>query len=451
MLSQLLEQRKIHGIGSINLLARESRDPKFPVIMTAPRLVIPEIPRSLIPILYNNSGIVCVDTSGEAFRAGWVGSSGCGKSSSIHQMIEQLILRQNYNVYIANDSQNETYTWNRQGSDFTGIYSRLNLYGTKFFPAKHRFEVDSIKPAFTCEGEKQSANKIMWQLSFDDIISEPRFWPDILGITTDTVRRGLEIVVKKARKKKNIKFLIEAIEENTLMTEGIKRNILSKITSTYDAGIIGEKKPLDFDCIFHGKVLSLDTSEMVDEDYVGSKMAHIALPIKIIFDTQRMRRVSGKSRRIVVFTDEIDSIYSSTKSWNSAALYEAKIAKRGRINDICPFWASQRYSVVNRNLRNETSYLFVFNIVNREERRTLLKDRNKDPREYEPALENLRKFECIVFGSETGGANQFQLISLKTNKIFPFGYTAKGFALPPLSHHGKIITGQRSEIHGEEN
>ena len=445
MLSQVLEQRKHYQNGSINLLARESRDPRFPVFRTAPQIVVPEIPMSLIPILYNNSGIVCIDSSGEAFRAGWVGSSGCGKSSSVHQMIEQLRLRQDYNVYIANDSQNETYTWNRPGNDFTGIYSRLNLYGTKFFPAKHRFEVDSIKPAFTCEGEKQPANKILWQLSFDDIISEPRFWPDILGITTDTVRRGLEIVVRKARKKKNIKFLIEAIEKSSLMTEGIKRNILSKITSTYEAGIIGEDKPLDFNCLFHGKVLALDTSEMVDEDYIGSKMAHIALPLKIIFDTQRMRRVSGKARRITVFTDEIDAIYSSTKNWNSAAMYEAKHAKRGRLNEICPLWASQRYSVVNRNLRNETSYLFVFNIVNRDERRTLLKDRNKDPRQYEPELENLRKFECIVFGAETGGANPFQLISLKTNNIFPAGYTAKGFALPPLSHHGKIITNQRRE------
>ncbi len=195
-------------------------------------------------------------------------------------------------------------------------------------------------------------------------------------------------------------------------------------------------------------MLALDTSEMVDEDYIGSKMAHIAMPIKFIFDTQRMRRVSGKATRILVFEDEIDSFYSSTKTWNSAAMYTAKIAKRGRINDICPLWASQRYSVVNRNLRNETSYLFVFNIVNREERRTLLKDRNKDPREYEFALENLRKFECIVFGSETGGANQFQLVSLKTNNIFPIGYTAKGFALPPLSHHGKIERREKNDDKG---
>lgn len=438
MLSPLLEQRKRHSIGSINLLARESCDPRFPKVTTTPQIVVPNIPRSLVPILYNNSGIVCMDTSGEAFRAGWVGSSGSGKSASVHQLIEQLRLRKDYNVYIANDSQNETYTWTRSGSDFTGIYSRLNLYGTEFFPARYRFEVESVKPAFTCEGEKQDRSKLMWQLSFDDIISEPRFWPDILGVTTDTVRRGLEVVVRKARKKKEIKYLVEAIQKSTLMTEGIKRNILSKITATYEAGIIGEKRPLDFNCLFHGKVLALDTSEMVDEDYIGSKMAHIAMPIKFIFDTQRMRRVQGKARRIAVFTDEIDSIYSSTKSWNSAAMYEAKIAKRGRINDICPLWASQRYSVVNRNLRNETSYLFVFNIVNREERRTLLKDRNKDPREYETALENLRKFECIVFGSETGGANPFQLVSLKTNNIFPIGYTVKGFALPPLSHHGKI-------------
>ncbi len=235
MLSQLLEQRKQYNTSTINLLARESCDPRFPVVRTTPTILVPDIPRSLVPILYNNSGIVCMDTSGEAFRAGWVGSSGSGKSSSVHQLIEQLRLRKNYNVYIANDSQNETYTWNRPGSDFTGIYSRLNLYGTKFFPVKYRFEVESVKPAFTCEGEKQPANKILWQLSFDDIISEPRFWPDILGITTDTVRRGLEIVVRKARKKKEIKYLIEAIEKSTLMTEGTKRNILSKITSTYEA------------------------------------------------------------------------------------------------------------------------------------------------------------------------------------------------------------------------
>lgn len=439
MLSQLLEQRKSHARSSINLLARDSCDPRFPVSKsTAPRIVAPDIPRNLIPILYNNSGIVCIDVSGEAFRAGWVGSSGSGKSSAIHQMIEQLRLRKNYNVYIANDSQNETYAWNLPGRDFTGIYSRLNLYGTAYFPAKYRFEVESVKPAFTCEGEKQGKEKILWQMSFEDIISEPHFWPDILGINTETVRRGLEIVVRKAHKKKGIKFLIDAIEKNTLMTDGTKRNILSKIASTYEAGIIGETRPLDFNCLFHGKVLALDTSEMVDEDFVGSKMAHIAMPIKFIFDTQRMRRVRGKARRIAIFEDEIDSIYSSTKSWNSAAMYTAKIAKRGRINEICPLWASQRYSVVNRNLRNETSYLFVFNIVNREERRTLLKDRNKDPREYEPALENLRKFECIAFGAETGGANPFQLVSLKSNNIFQIGYTAKGFALPPLSHHGKI-------------
>ena len=415
---------------------------------------IKEIP---IGIDHDNSKLICIPNKGDIGHTLFVGTTGSGKSYTLHSYICQLYNYDN-DIVLMNDWNNETYSWNLPTDErpFLRYLLPLNIK-PKPLPTVHLYPShqgcdDELRQIGGDEGI--SANILMdWEkllikyneytsmyagMSFRNSLRYINFHQLAKCQSLEEIELMINQFMDKKEIPKNSKYMVQKIIEFIIKKEitniGTKFPARWKVKKKSGSFITLEKELSPIMACVYARLIPEFSPRSMEGVQMSSDSKGSIIPMYMTYLINQIyeEKISDeyfKQRNLYIAIDEIGAIISK-----GVEMPIEEITARGRFKRIALLACNQLYSTFPKSVRENTSYVFCFGNSKRE-LNEMRKDNFVVPKEIEDELAiSMKKFECYVFHKKPLVAYDLETGRRTT---LDSSYPTKIIVLPPTSKHSK--------------
>lgn len=402
-----------------------------------------EIPDDEIPIMITEENeLLCIKLEKDVFHVGGVGSTGTGKTLSIHSLIDRIFWRTENKVAILNDSVNQCFTWRKPCTTpaWESVLARYNetprgLPVAVFVP-NHKNITD-----IPFEEQMAFREAISWEWMVHNWRAFLDGSPWELGMTEKYFTRFKNEFLKAYKLEDLQNFFYDKGD-----SKEIQKNSVDKINATLadmwakefidrSTKIVSKwqfKTPEDHfeedpfvGCLRVGFVPVLNTVNLKDQHYHPQYT-------KYKIDQVRHYQLSiptGKRKKMWLFIDEIGDIYKKGNEKTVAGRKLVETVTQGRNFQLGCMYTIQNYTQIDPEIRNNTGYFFCFKMKSAEEGRSIAKNLGFDKAVGE-SLTSLPTGQCVLCSND----REFVLYTPYGERYRATG-AFRGEVLPPLSMH----------------
>lgn len=353
-----------------------------------------------LPILITDGGdLVCIPNSMDEPTIGVSGMKGKGKTHLLHSFLDRVHHYWDKDIFVGNDSMNETLTWNEPNQDTVQV-GQLGLLQETPKPMPMVYCAPMLSDQLDVSGY------LNLSLPAQEVFANPEKYFD-LGKS-----RAYFNLISKELQGKTKEEMIEFINNKKDLNINVRGKLIALLSDLFSSGVLdtggnavsnvrvaqGKQYLGEYSLIGGllraGLIPSLLTGEILEKKLLFP--SYLAYWFNKVYDNQ-INDPYFKTRAVWAFVDELKDFYR----YGDNALTDVidKIVRRGRPARFGFCYATQFYDKIPAEIRVNTTYTFTFGYKNSEQIRAVCGDHDLE-KYYEKIIRELSHFKVLACTSE---------------------------------------------------
>lgn len=385
---------------------------------------------SEIPILITDDGsIVCIPKLPEVFSICLIGINGTGKTNLGGFIIDNIFYSWKDYVAIVNDAQDETFSWS-EPNDYPDFILKLKRLGQVPYPLPIIYLLPNSDKFEVSPDLLSDKNYVKISIPFEDVINNIEKYIEDLGASGKYLEDKKEELLE-AETEQDCYDIIKTIgyDEDRNKIKGME-TVRNKLTVSFHnlfaEGILNLSDKTAFAKLITRYKVRNTNGEIIEKEFKGNpftavmkaqcipsfvtsnaytskhKDAIFSYFLDLLFLENSDKEGGMRGSRVCLWFDELTKIVNADRSKTSpeTEMSLLNISTRGRNHMIYLVYATQAYSDIPQNVRDQTKYAIVFRHKNRMTTKEIQGDYGVEKSVVDDIL-TLKKFEAVALTTES--------------------------------------------------